>query len=262
MSALVLLERMGDAALVRGDAKASVLAFRRALELARREMLETGDIMLEGAIVSFSRKLGEALERSGDVAGADGVLREAVDLAGPHSVERARMLLALGRVAARRDRRRDALRLLGQALEIATSQREREVEARIHAATARVRREDGDAETAASGLAKAVQIEEELKLDPARRARTALEHAEVLLDLGELDPATERLELVARLAEQAGSPALSAAAMGLLGMVDHHRGSRMEAGVRYREAAGKAAQAGDADAYTRWKAAADSLAVL
>ncbi len=259
MSALVLLERMGDAALSRGDAKAAVLAFRRALELARREMLEKGDVMLEGAIVSFSRKLGEALEKSDEVAGADGVLREALDLAGPASLERARMLLSLGRVAARRDRRRDALRLLGQALETATTQRDRDLESRVHTATARVRREDGDAETAATSLARAVQIEEEIAADPARRARTSLTHAEVLLDLGELDLATQRLEEVILLADKASAGALVAEAVGLLGMVDHHRGDRPEAAARYREAADKAAQAGDAIARERWQAAANSL---
>ncbi|MCA9601782.1 MAG: protein kinase, partial [Myxococcales bacterium] len=129
LTALVLLERMGDVAIQRGDAVAAVLAFRRALELGRREMLDTGDLMLEQAMVTFSRKLGEALDRGGDPAGADGVLREALDLAGPASPERAKMLLALGRVAVRRDRRRDAMRMFGQALELATKLGDELVEA-------------------------------------------------------------------------------------------------------------------------------------
>src|SRR5205085_1160596 len=57
MSALLLLERMGDAALMRGDPQAAVLAFRRGLDLARRELMISGDDALERAMVSFSRKL-------------------------------------------------------------------------------------------------------------------------------------------------------------------------------------------------------------
>jgi serine/threonine-protein kinase len=261
MSALMLLERMGDKALTRGDARAAVLAFRRALELARREMLETGDFMLEGAIVTFSRKLGEALERSGDVAGADGVLREALDLAGPASAERARMLLALGRVAARRDRRRDAVRLLGQALELAERQREREIEARVHVGMARVRRMDGDLEGAASALRRAIEIEQELPettLDA--RARTLLELSETLLALGDVEGAGERLTEARLYADQSGATALLAAAVGSLGIVDHHRGQRESAVKQYEDAARISAEAGDGPGHERWRAAALSMA--
>src|SRR6185369_15594498 len=106
-----------------------VLAFRRGLDLARREMMISGDDGLDRAVVTFSRKLGEALDASGDHAGADGVLREALELVGPASKERPRMSLQLGRVAARRDRARDATRLLGQAIEGASRLNDKRTEA-------------------------------------------------------------------------------------------------------------------------------------
>ena len=53
----------------------AVLGYRRALEVARREVLETGDMMMDAALVTFSRKLGRALEHVSDLSGADGVLR-------------------------------------------------------------------------------------------------------------------------------------------------------------------------------------------
>ncbi|MBW2685656.1 MAG: protein kinase, partial [Deltaproteobacteria bacterium] len=118
VTSLVVLEKAGDASMARGDHIGAVLEYRRALELARRETLESGDTVYDVAIATFSRKLGQALARSGDAAGADGVLREALDLTMPQSADRAKMLLSLGQIAARRDRPRDAMRHFGQALEL------------------------------------------------------------------------------------------------------------------------------------------------
>ena len=69
-----------------------MLALRRGLDLARREIFrgELDDPMR--AVLIFSRKLGEALARTGDVTDAEGVLREALDLAGPSGKDRARVL--------------------------------------------------------------------------------------------------------------------------------------------------------------------------
>ncbi len=259
MSALMLLERMGDVALRRADASAAILAFRRALELGRREMLETGDVMLEGAIVTFSRKLGEALERAGEVAGADGVLREALDLVGPASAERARMLLALGRVAARRDRRRDAARLLGQALELAEGQKNHDVVARVQAAIGQVRKEDNDPTNAATALRRAAELEAQVHALPERRAHTLVNLAEVLVRLGELEEAEQVVKEARDFAAGIGAPALEGLAVGTLGVVEHHRTRREEALELYRTAASKAAQAGDAAGHDRWQSAANSL---
>ena len=259
MSALMLLERMGDAALGRGDAVAAVLAFRRALELARKEMLEKGDVMLEGAILTFSRKLGEALERQGDVAGADGVLREALDLVGPASAERARMLLALGRVAARRERPRDAMRLLGQALELATAQKSEDVEARVQVALARVRHNEGDQLGAANAYRRAAELEERQKAEPGRHARTLLELGEVLCEVGDAEDARAVLEKCRNVAKLGEARAVMAMAAGSLATLDELSGRTERAAEGYREAARIAAEAGHAEGHARWRTAADSL---
>ncbi len=259
MSALMLLERMGDAALRRGDSVAAVLAFRRALDLARREMLEKGDVMLEGAILTFSRKLGEALERGGDVAGADGVLREALDLVGPASAERARMLLALGRTAARRERPRDALRMLGQALELATDHQNADVEARVQVELGRVRRHEGDAIGAANALRRAAELESAKGTDEARRARTLLELGEALTDIGDAEEARSVLERCRDVSEQAGARAVAAAALGVLGAIDEEAGHPDRAAAAYRDAARMAAEAGFAEAHERWRRSADAV---
>ncbi len=119
--ALLLLERVSILASARGDHQGAIMALRRALELARRELFrgELDDPMR--AVLIFSRKLGEALARGGQFNDADGVLREALDLAGPSGRDRAAVLGALAHVAHGRDRRHDARDYLREALELASN---------------------------------------------------------------------------------------------------------------------------------------------
>jgi serine/threonine-protein kinase len=71
------------------------------------------------AVLIFSRKLGEALAKSGQYNDADGVLREALDVAGPSGSDRAWVLGALAHVAHGRERRQEARDYLREALELA-----------------------------------------------------------------------------------------------------------------------------------------------
>jgi serine/threonine-protein kinase len=118
--ALLLLERVSALCAGRGDHPGAVNALRRALELARRELFrgELDDPMR--AVLIFSRKLGEALAKGGQFNDADGVLREALDVAGPNGVDRAAVLGALAHVAHERDRRSDAREYLREALTLAS----------------------------------------------------------------------------------------------------------------------------------------------
>jgi serine/threonine protein kinase len=118
--ALILLERVSSRCTARGDSQGSILALRRGLELARRELFrgELDDPMR--AVLIFSRKLGEVLAQAGDYTDAEGVLREALDIAGPSGQDRARVLGALAHVALGRDRRLEAQVYLREAMELAT----------------------------------------------------------------------------------------------------------------------------------------------
>jgi serine/threonine-protein kinase len=118
--ALLLLERVSALAGARGDGQGSIMALRRALELARRELFrgELDDPMR--AVLIFSRKLGEALAHNGQLNDAEGVLREALDVAGPNGADRATVLAALAHVAHGRDRRQEARDYLREALELAS----------------------------------------------------------------------------------------------------------------------------------------------
>ncbi|AUX41392.1 uncharacterized protein SOCE26_028040 [Sorangium cellulosum] len=117
--ALMLLEQAADRSAARGDSAGSVLALRRGLDLARREIFrgELDDPVR--AVLIFSRKLGEALARAGDLTDADGVLREALDLAGPGGPDRALVLGALAYVAHQRERTSEASVYLREALDLA-----------------------------------------------------------------------------------------------------------------------------------------------
>ena len=117
--ALILLEQVASRAQTRGDVSGTVGALRRGLDLARRELFrgELEDPMR--AVLIFARKLGEALTTAGQFTDAEGVLREALDMAGPSGSDRARVLGALAQVSAIRDRNDEAHRYLLEALQLA-----------------------------------------------------------------------------------------------------------------------------------------------
>lgn len=117
--ALILLEQVATRAANRGDLGGSISSLRRGLDLARRELFrgELDDPMR--AVLIFARKLGESLTAAGHFTDAEGVLREALDMAGPSGSDRARVLGALAQVSAVRDRNDEAHRYLLEALELA-----------------------------------------------------------------------------------------------------------------------------------------------
>ena len=117
--ALLLLEQVSDRGLARGDITAAILALRRGLELARQEISrgELDDPLR--AVLIFSRKLGDALTRAGNFSDAEGVLREALDIAGPSGTDRARVLEALAHVAHGRNRSDEAFAFIDEAIQVA-----------------------------------------------------------------------------------------------------------------------------------------------
>jgi serine/threonine protein kinase len=125
--ALMLLEQVADRCAQRGDEDGAILALRRSLELARRALFR-GDLdEPERAVVIFSRKLGDALSRAGYLTDAEGILREALDLAGPADPDRARVLESLARVARVRERMSEASALLREAIATASRSGAREL---------------------------------------------------------------------------------------------------------------------------------------
>lgn len=131
LEALLMLEQVADRCTQRGDDEGAILALRRSLELARRALFR-GDLDdPERAVVIFSRKLGDALARAGYLTDAEGILREALDLAGPADTDRAKVLEGLARVARARERHNEATALLDEAIATANRSGARELKSTL-----------------------------------------------------------------------------------------------------------------------------------
>jgi serine/threonine-protein kinase len=102
-----------------GDLEGRVSALRHALDLARRELHrdELDDPL--GAILTFSRKLAEALAASQRWSDAEGVLGEALDSAPPTSEHRAHLLGVMAQIANTRRHPDEARRYLDEAIRVA-----------------------------------------------------------------------------------------------------------------------------------------------
>jgi tetratricopeptide (TPR) repeat protein len=248
-TAMRLLEEMGDRASARGDAATAVLAFRRGLELVRRELLESGDVSLEDTIASISRRLGVALARRGDLMGAEGVLREALELSGPLSAQRAFVLMELGRVLGRRRRGRDAHRMFGQALELATQLKDAVAQAEAHVGIAELRYAESGTEAALEPLATAEALLDSEGVDPLQVARLAVRRAEL-----SAERSTESGDALARAREVVGlaaSPYLEARVHELASRLARARGELDAAEAARARAQATAARAGDASGVLR-----------
>lgn len=259
LTALMLLERVGQEALKRGDPTVAVAAFRHALELARRELLQTGDEALDRAIVSFSRQLAEALVWRDDIKGAAGVLNEAISLAGPASMERAQMALVAGRVAERRDRPEEAAQQLAFAADLAHRLGDPVLEARALWALSRVKRAQGNGLAAIGSLRLGLERLVEFEPRSARRCLVEIDLAELLADLGDIGAASEHLDRALSIARDGEWRALEASVLGVTASIDELRGEPQRALARYREACVLAAEAGDLRSRDRWGRAAQAL---
>ncbi len=249
MSAILVLERMGDEARDRGDPGTASLAYRRGLEVARRESILSGDTSLDPAVVTLSRKLGDALDRLDDHAGADGVLREAMELVGPASRDRGRMLLQLGRVAMHRGREREAARLFGQAIEILERTKDARFEAEAQLELGRLRRATHELDDAVGPLDRAMDLFEGVEEGAdAALARAALLAAETALDRGDLEVAADHLLVALGRARSIGSGALMARVAVARGrLMLRQAGGDDGANRLFLEARALAAEAGDVD---------------
>lgn len=251
LGALVLLERMADVADARGDLRTAVLGYRRALELARRELFVSGDSYLEAAIESVSSRLGRVLARRGDIAGAEGVLREAMEYSAPHSVQRAHIQIGLASVLSEKKRVREAYRLLGQALETAIQLDSEAAQVDVQIAVARLRR----AERNYTGAAAALSVAHDLLGDDPDRLKAAvvaLELARVRVDAGDAEVAGAALAEAEIAADQADAPFLGAQVAALEARLAAATGDDAASRAGYAEAARQSAMAGDVEMSQRF----------
>jgi serine/threonine-protein kinase len=119
LEALALLDALSTRRAAHGDLDGSVSALRHALDLARRELHRDELDDPVGAILTFSRKLAEALAAAERWSDAEGVLREALDSAPPTSEHRAHLLGVMAQVAGARRQLDEARRYLDEAMRVA-----------------------------------------------------------------------------------------------------------------------------------------------
>jgi len=96
ITALLLLEQLGDSGADGSDLALASRSYERGLALARAELGRTGDEVFDCAIAAFSRKLATSLWRQRRVVEAEGVLGEALAVPGLSATDRS----LLGRVLA------------------------------------------------------------------------------------------------------------------------------------------------------------------
>lgn len=247
LSALVLLERLGDVSTARGDLDTAVLGYQRGIELCRRELLESGDTSLDDALASMSRRLGTVLARRHDVTGAEGVLREALEYTSQSAPQRAQILVELARVAAERNRSREAYRLLGQALELSYQSDLFGVQIEVQLALAELRRSERNLKDAVSALRAASDLCSASNADAQRTVRVRQVFAEALADHGAVEQARQVLADVDALARKARMPYYQARAAALHAHLSSVEGEREQALRYYQSAVRHAAHAGAAD---------------
>ncbi len=106
--ALLLLERVSAEATERDDALLQVGALRTALQLIRAEISRGSLDAPEDALVLFSLKLADALANTEQHEGAEGTLRELLDMGVASAQDRVRVLMRLSELASARGRADDA----------------------------------------------------------------------------------------------------------------------------------------------------------
>jgi serine/threonine-protein kinase len=247
LSALVMLERLGDLSAARGDLDTAVLGFQRGIELARREVLESGDTSLDDVIASLGRRLGLVLVRRADFAGAEGVLREALEHSSLDGPQRAPILIALASAVSQRSREREAARLLGQALEIAYRDDSISLQAEVQMGLAALRRRENNVKSAVSALQGLASLLSEHNADAVRCVNVYLELADAQLAEDDVRGAETSLARLPPLLEAADLPHLRARAYAMRAKMFEQRGDIKRASDALREATELAARAGAAD---------------
>ncbi len=259
MAAILLLDGMGQAAVRRGLFSDAISAYRRALDIVRRAMYEQRPEGDESAFVRLSCKLGEAMQWAGDLSGADGVLREALEYVGPSDEQRGHLALLLGGVSRLRERFREAARWLQEAVAIGARFTEPHVVARAKLEMARLQRDEGDVLGAANAYRLAVEALDGAGMSADWRATGRLERARVLLDLGDMEEAERVLREGIEIAVRGGAQATASWCQGELGASFEMRGEREAAAESYALAASLAVASGDVEGHRRWHRAAEAL---
>lgn len=243
--AVQLLEEVGAAARLRGDPQAEMVAYQRGMELLRGSALVTGDDAAWQHVARLSGALARALVAHGDPLGAEGVLREALELCAGRDGMQAGLLIELACALRNRQRTSDAWRVIGQALELADAAGDRMHRARAQRVIAALRKTEADIQGQLAALTSAHAAMVEHGSSPAELADITLEIASALLITKDISGTVLAAESAAALARESGAPNLEARAHGLRAQIAEDAGRYEQALGDYDAAVLLAASAGD-----------------
>jgi tetratricopeptide (TPR) repeat protein len=240
-SALLLLERAGNAAARRGDREAAVDYFRRGLELARQEISRGEITEPEKPMLMFSAKLGRALLAAGQSLRAEAVVSEALGMGLGGAAERAELLTVLADIAIDRGRMRAAVAHAKEAVDAGARMPRPGSRASLQIALGRTLLRAGDPAGAGLALGEALQTLGEAAHsstdDRGLRAEALLLLSESQSARGAVQSAAASAAEALRLAEAAGLRGVAGRCLLRLGASASASGDAASAARSYLQAA-------------------------
>ncbi len=153
--ALDIVQRAGELSEQCLDDSGAALHFRRALHIARWQLLMEPD---DGLCLELALKLADSMRYSKDTVGVELVLKEAIEAAAGNPLLHAQLLRSMARFELGRDRAEDALRVAQQAVGRAYAAGSPQLLAESYLELGRVLAGIGDLNRAANELEEGVRI--------------------------------------------------------------------------------------------------------
>lgn len=249
VNASLLLAEVATAARGRGDTETALSVFHRGWKLARREHDLHAHPIVADVLTRMSRGLSASLLEKGDLAGAEGVLREQLMQCDAKSLQRIAVLLDLGVVVMRRGRLRESHDLLVQALLSASAAGARKLEAFAHASLAEQKALEKNARGELDSLMTAHQLFAQLGTDRSSECAVALRLGAAMHRAGDTYGGASAFTHAQELAAQV--PELAAHAVFGLMVVELARRQTAAARRLGDDAKRLAAESGDVELFAR-----------
>ncbi|MCX7807018.1 MAG: AAA family ATPase, partial [Deltaproteobacteria bacterium] len=245
--AIPLLEKSGDLALERGDAEQAQRDYQRALELAHDSWRSEGQELDEKHFIRLSRKLAKALLKNKKPLLAEGIVREALEGLAPQAIERAHLLVDLGRIAREREKKGEAVRLLNQAVEALERNKDLPMLVEGLLELALTLRSLGEKEPARQVAQRALEVAVGSASEPELTVRVALLNAEIAIDERRFEDAEEHLFLGFAVANRANLKVLLSRILALGAEVAEKNGLPQKARRLLEESIALARSSGNID---------------
>ncbi len=240
------------------DPARAVDLYRTALDMARRDLLQTSADDASGMVLYFAYRLGESLTQAGEPEHASAMLAEALALGLGGAEEKARLLKALAEASLARSRFAEAEKAARDGLQIAIAAGRGRTAASLHRVLAELHAKRGEFAAAVEELQGGIELlaSGEDSFDPVGRAELGMMF--IRLVRAHLDARSPREAVAAanhalRSAERAGDGPLAARAAAMLAEAHQAAGDTQSAKIEFARAVDLARRAGDFVSTRRWQ---------